>query len=49
MILDITGDDRGDLLLLTHDRLLLYPQDAGGQKPEVEKTKRIEDGGSRME
>jgi hypothetical protein len=44
LILDVTGDDRGDLLLLTHDRLLLYPEDAGagregekgrgGEKPE---------------
>jgi hypothetical protein len=32
LILDVTGDDRADLLLLTHDRLLLYPQDTGGKK-----------------
>lgn len=29
LILDVTGDDRADLLLLTHDRILLYPQDTG--------------------
>jgi hypothetical protein len=29
LILDVTGDKRADLLLLTHDRVLLYPQDAG--------------------
>ncbi len=28
-ILDVTGDGRPDLLLLTHDRVLLYPQDPG--------------------
>jgi len=29
MIVDVTGDKRADLLFLTHDRLLLYPQDPG--------------------
>lgn len=29
LILDVTGDNRADLLLLTHDRILLYPQDTG--------------------
>lgn len=28
-ISDVTGDGRADLILLTHDRLLVYPQDAG--------------------
>ncbi|MBX3443812.1 MAG: VCBS repeat-containing protein [Planctomyces sp.] len=28
-IADVTGDGRADLLLLVHDRLLIYPQDAG--------------------
>lgn len=29
LIADVTGDGLPDLLLLTHDRLLLYPQDGG--------------------
>ena len=29
LIADVTGDGRSDLVLLTHDRVLLYPQDAG--------------------
>jgi hypothetical protein len=29
LIVDVTGDGRADLLLLCHDRLLVYPQDAG--------------------
>jgi hypothetical protein len=29
LISDVTGDGRADLLLLTHDRILLYPQDTG--------------------
>ncbi len=29
MIADVTGDGRSDLLLLAHDRVLLYPQDPG--------------------
>ncbi|MCA9094123.1 MAG: hypothetical protein KDA68_11590 [Planctomycetaceae bacterium] len=31
-IADVTGDGLADLLLLTHDRLLLYPQDAGTEE-----------------
>jgi len=29
IVVDVTGDGRADLLLLCHDRLLLYPQDTG--------------------
>lgn len=29
LIADVTGDGRGDLLLLCHDRLIVYPQDPG--------------------
>ncbi|MEY3175755.1 MAG: hypothetical protein RLZZ436_3669 [Planctomycetota bacterium] len=29
VVADVTGDGLGDLLLLCHDRLLLYPQDSG--------------------
>lgn len=29
LIVDVTGDGRADLVLLTHDRLLVYPQDDG--------------------
>ena len=29
VIADVTADGRADLLLLTHDRILLYPQDSG--------------------
>lgn len=29
MIVDLTGDGRPDLVLLCHDRMLLYPQDSG--------------------
>lgn len=29
LVVDVTGDGRADLLLLCHDRLLLYPQDTG--------------------
>ncbi|MBM4074093.1 MAG: VCBS repeat-containing protein [Planctomycetes bacterium] len=32
LVTDVTGDGLVDLLLLTHDRLLLYPQDDGRQK-----------------
>ncbi len=31
VIADVTKDGRADLLLLTHDRVLLYPQDDGKQ------------------
>jgi hypothetical protein len=29
LVADVTGDGRADLILLAHDRLLIYPQDAG--------------------
>lgn len=29
LIVDVTGDQRKDLILLCHDRILLYPQDTG--------------------
>mgnify|MGYP002627998391 FL=1 len=29
LVVDITGDGRKDLVLLCHDRLIVYPQDAG--------------------
>ena len=29
VISDVTGDGRADLILLSHDRVLLYPQDSG--------------------
>lgn len=29
LISDVTGDGRADLVLLSHDRVLIYPQDAG--------------------
>jgi hypothetical protein len=29
VIADVTGDGRADLVLLSHDRILVYPQDAG--------------------
>jgi hypothetical protein len=29
LIVDVTGDGRADVLMLCHDRLLLYPQDPG--------------------
>uniref|UniRef100_A0A7C4QFU5 VCBS repeat-containing protein n=1 Tax=Schlesneria paludicola TaxID=360056 RepID=A0A7C4QFU5_9PLAN len=31
LLADVTGDGRVDLLVLAHDRLLLYPQDPGGE------------------
>jgi len=33
LIADVTGDKLPDLLLLSHDRLLVYPQDGGGETP----------------
>ena len=33
MIADVTGDGRSDLLLLSHDRVILYPQDSGESPP----------------
>jgi hypothetical protein len=32
-IVDVTGDGLADLVLLAHDRLLIYPQAKGGEKP----------------
>ncbi len=32
VIADVTGDGRADLILLAHDRLLLYPQDSGAPR-----------------
>jgi len=29
MVVDVTGDQRPDLLVLCHDRLIVYPQDTG--------------------
>ena len=29
VVSDVTGDDRPDLILLVHDRVLVYPQDSG--------------------
>ena len=34
LIADVTGDGRADLMLLTHDRILLYPQDSGSDEDE---------------
>ncbi|GIT31893.1 MAG: hypothetical protein Ct9H300mP1_39390 [Planctomycetaceae bacterium] len=40
LIADVTGDDRPDLVLLVHDRVLVYPQDAGdAAKPKKPKAK----------
>lgn len=33
VVADFTGDGRADLLLLCHDRLILYPQDPGDSPP----------------
>ncbi len=33
LIVDVTGDGRADLVLLSHDRVLVYPQDAGAATP----------------
>lgn len=36
VIADVTGDGRADLVLLSHDRVLIYPQDDGeGDKPQA--------------
>lgn len=32
-IADVTGDGKPDLILLSHDRVLLYPQDTGEEQP----------------
>jgi hypothetical protein len=34
LIADVTGDGRKDLILLSHDRVLLYPQDDGAEDVE---------------
>lgn len=34
VIADVTGDGRADLILLVHDRVLVYPQDDGTTQPE---------------
>ena len=40
LIADVTGDDRPDLVLLVHDRVLVYPQDAGdAAKPKKPRAK----------
>ena len=36
LISDITGDGRPDLVLLCHDRILVYPQDGPGAELTVE-------------
>ncbi len=50
LVVDVTGDGRADLLLLCHDRLLLYPQDTGehqGQPVESSKSGQVgETGGA---
>jgi hypothetical protein len=38
MLADVTGDGRLDLLLLSHDRLLIYPQDSGEKQEEPAST-----------
>jgi hypothetical protein len=35
VIADFTGDSRADLILLCHDRLVLYPQDSGESPPKA--------------
>ncbi len=29
LVQDVTGDGRSDLILLVHDRIIVYPQDGG--------------------
>lgn len=36
LIADVTGDNRPDLVLLCHDRILIYPQDGPGAELTVE-------------
>ena len=36
LIADVTGDGRADLILLCHDRLLVYPQDGPGAEGEAQ-------------
>jgi hypothetical protein len=33
LVADVTGDGRGDVVLLVHDRVLVYPQDSGSETP----------------
>ena len=33
IVADVTSDGRMDLILLCHDRLILYPQDSGETSP----------------
>jgi hypothetical protein len=32
-VVDVTGDGLADLVLLAHDRILIYPQSPGGEPP----------------
>ncbi len=36
LIVDLTGDSRPDLILLCHDRVLVYPQDGAGAENEAQ-------------
>lgn len=38
LIADVTGDGANDLILLTHDRVLVYPQDTGEEEVALEET-----------
>ncbi|HQX51006.1 MAG TPA: VCBS repeat-containing protein [Planctomycetaceae bacterium] len=38
LVADVTSDGRMDLILLCHDRLILYPQDSGEKAPQAAKT-----------
>ena len=35
IIADVTGDKRNDLILLIHDRIIVYPQDSGPEERSV--------------
>jgi hypothetical protein len=35
VVADVTGDGRNDLILLVHDRVIVYPQDGGGPDNDV--------------
>jgi hypothetical protein len=37
-VADVTGDGLDDLILIVHDRILLFPQDSGMEKPEEKKS-----------
>ena len=48
LVVDVTGDGRNDLVLLCHDRLIVYPQDAGpdqNSRPEVQSTRALQERG----